>query len=68
MSVTTADYFKRLSGGSAAEKKGGRTVLLSWALIFFVIALVAAIFGFTGIAVAAARIEYNRRVQELKIV
>jgi uncharacterized membrane protein YtjA (UPF0391 family) len=31
-------------------------VLLYWAVIFFVIALVAAVFGFTGIAVAAAGI------------
>lgn len=30
--------------------------MLRWAIIFFVIALVAALFGFTGIAVAAAGI------------
>ena len=30
--------------------------MLRWAAIFFVIALVAAMFGFTGIAVAAAKI------------
>jgi uncharacterized membrane protein YtjA (UPF0391 family) len=28
--------------------------MLNWALIFFVVALLAAIFGFTGIALAAA--------------
>lgn len=28
--------------------------MLNWALMFFVVALIAAIFGFTGIAVAAA--------------
>jgi uncharacterized membrane protein YtjA (UPF0391 family) len=28
--------------------------MLNWALTFFIIALIAAIFGFTGIAVAAA--------------
>lgn len=28
--------------------------MLNWALTFFVVALLAAIFGFTGIAVAAA--------------
>jgi uncharacterized membrane protein YtjA (UPF0391 family) len=28
--------------------------MLNWALTFFVVALIAAIFGFTGIAVAAA--------------
>ena len=37
-------------------KKEGKIVLLYWAVIFFVIALVAAVFGFTGIAVAAAGI------------
>jgi uncharacterized membrane protein YtjA (UPF0391 family) len=30
--------------------------MLYWALVFFVIALVAAVFGFTGISVAAAGI------------
>jgi len=30
--------------------------VLGWAVTFFVIALVAALFGFTGIAVAAASI------------
>jgi uncharacterized membrane protein YtjA (UPF0391 family) len=30
--------------------------LLAWAFIFFVVALVSAVFGFTGIAVAAATI------------
>jgi uncharacterized membrane protein YtjA (UPF0391 family) len=30
--------------------------MLKWALFFFVISIVAAIFGFTGIAVAAAGI------------
>lgn len=28
--------------------------MLRWAVIFFVVALIAAVFGFTGIAVAAA--------------
>jgi uncharacterized membrane protein YtjA (UPF0391 family) len=28
--------------------------MLNWALIFFIVALVAALFGFTGIAVASA--------------
>ena len=35
---------------------GGGEVMLRWAVIFLVIALVAALFGFTGIAVAAAGI------------
>ncbi len=30
--------------------------MLSWAVTFFIIALIAAVFGFTGIAVAAAGI------------
>jgi uncharacterized membrane protein YtjA (UPF0391 family) len=30
--------------------------MLYWALVFFVIALIAAVFGFTGVAVAAAGI------------
>jgi uncharacterized membrane protein YtjA (UPF0391 family) len=34
----------------------GGEVMLRWAVIFLVIALVAALFGFTGIAVAAAGI------------
>jgi uncharacterized membrane protein YtjA (UPF0391 family) len=28
--------------------------MLRWALVFFVVALIAALFGFTGIALAAA--------------
>jgi uncharacterized membrane protein YtjA (UPF0391 family) len=32
------------------------TVMLRWALIFFIVAIVAAIFGFTGIAVASAEV------------
>jgi len=35
---------------------GGGKNMLRWAVIFLVIALVAAVFGFTGIAVAAAGI------------
>lgn len=30
--------------------------MLTWALIFFVVALVAALFGFTGLAVGAAAV------------
>ena len=30
--------------------------MLYWAAVFFVVALIAALFGFTGIAVAAAEI------------
>jgi uncharacterized membrane protein YtjA (UPF0391 family) len=35
---------------------GGGITMLRWAVIFLVIALVAAVFGFTGIASAAAGI------------
>lgn len=42
-----ADYFAEFS-------KGESNIMLSWALTFFVIALIAAILGFTGVAVAAA--------------
>jgi len=28
--------------------------MLRWALVFFIVALIAAVFGFTGIALAAA--------------
>ena len=37
------------------KEEGGHT-MLKWAIIFFVVALVAAVFGFTGIAGAAAGI------------
>jgi len=33
-----------------------RIAMLGWALVFFIVALVAAVFGFGGIAVAAAGI------------
>jgi uncharacterized membrane protein YtjA (UPF0391 family) len=36
--------------------EGGGIIMLRWAVIFLVIALVAALFGFTGIASAAAGI------------
>lgn len=35
---------------------GGKTIMLKWAAIFFGIAIVAAIFGFSGIAAGAAEI------------
>jgi len=40
----------------AESEKGGGIIMLRWAVIFLVIALVAALFGFTGIASAAAGI------------
>jgi len=38
------------------RSRRGEKTMLSWALAFLVIAIVAAIFGFTGIAVAATGI------------
>jgi hypothetical protein len=46
--------------------------MLNWALAFFLVALVAALFGFTGIALAAAGVvdssdkaeEPNKRIRE----
>ena len=38
------------------SETGGGIIMLRWAVIFLVIALVAALFGFTGIASAAAGI------------
>jgi len=40
--------------GSERENPARRSNMLRWALIFFVVALLAAVLGFTGIAVAAA--------------
>jgi uncharacterized membrane protein YtjA (UPF0391 family) len=37
-------------------RRGGDSMLLKWALIFFVLAILAALFGFGGIAGAAAGI------------
>jgi uncharacterized membrane protein YtjA (UPF0391 family) len=39
-----------------ASKINGGNTMLNWAITFFVIALIAAVLGFTGIAVAAAGI------------
>jgi uncharacterized membrane protein YtjA (UPF0391 family) len=60
------DRFCRHDGGSYnvhARNDGERRIILEgggimlrWAIIFLVIALVAAVFGFTGIATAAAGI------------
>jgi uncharacterized membrane protein YtjA (UPF0391 family) len=36
------------------DNRQGDHKMLNWALMFFVVALLAAVFGFTGIAVAAA--------------
>jgi uncharacterized membrane protein YtjA (UPF0391 family) len=41
-----------MQGRTESLTKGG--TMLYWALMFLVVAIIAAIFGFTGIAVAAA--------------
>jgi uncharacterized membrane protein YtjA (UPF0391 family) len=38
----------------ASELKTWRPNMLYWALMFFVVALIAGVLGFTGIAIAAA--------------
>jgi uncharacterized membrane protein YtjA (UPF0391 family) len=38
------------------QRPFGNTDMLKWALFFFIISIIAAIFGFTGIAAAAAGI------------
>jgi uncharacterized membrane protein YtjA (UPF0391 family) len=38
----------------AFRNSAWRKMMLRWALVFFVVALIAAVLGFTGIAVAAA--------------
>jgi uncharacterized membrane protein YtjA (UPF0391 family) len=58
----SSQIFLRWSTIQAPEKslsfdsgqKGGR--MLRWALAFFIVAIIAALFGFTGIAVASAGI------------
>ena len=50
----TVDAPKMAAMGES--EKGGGIIMLRWAVIFLVIALVAALFGFTGIASAAAGI------------
>src|SRR5262245_38066087 len=39
-----------------APRKGGDRTMLSWALTFFVIALIAAVLGFSGVAGMSANI------------
>jgi uncharacterized membrane protein YtjA (UPF0391 family) len=40
----------------APEREAGMSTILKWALIFFVVSLVAALFGFTDISAASADI------------
>jgi uncharacterized membrane protein YtjA (UPF0391 family) len=43
-------------GRSGYQRRSVATTLLKWALIFLVVSLVAALFGFTGISAASADI------------
>ena len=47
---------KRVEGGRSAPGKAGDCIMLSWALTFFVIALIAAVLGFSGVAGMSANI------------
>jgi uncharacterized membrane protein YtjA (UPF0391 family) len=42
--------------GRPGERRGGFMTLLKWALLFFVISVVAGILGFTGVSAASADI------------
>ncbi len=52
------DFVLIIAGDSlltiSEEKSTGGFTMLNWAITFFVVALIAAVLGFTGIAVAAA--------------
>ncbi len=52
----SAKKLAQLQGADVQRTKAEVTHMLRWALGFFIIAIVAAIFGFGGIAVAAAGI------------
>jgi uncharacterized membrane protein YtjA (UPF0391 family) len=45
-----------LCGTASTQQTTGAIIMLSWALTFFLVALVAALFGFGGIAAGAAGI------------
>jgi uncharacterized membrane protein YtjA (UPF0391 family) len=46
----------RSAGYRRAERKDIAMSILKWALIFFLISVVAAVFGFTGVSAASADI------------
>jgi uncharacterized membrane protein YtjA (UPF0391 family) len=52
--VSVQGYGSSGLSGATSDLLGGS--MLRWALIFFVVALIAAVFGFLGIAAAAAGI------------
>jgi uncharacterized membrane protein YtjA (UPF0391 family) len=54
--MAQAKPYSRTDCCSGIDLLLGVTIMLRWALIFLVISLIAALFGFTGIAAAAAGI------------
>lgn len=46
----------RFEARSVIDAKHKEVAMLRWALAFFVVALIAAVFGFTGVALASAGI------------
>jgi uncharacterized membrane protein YtjA (UPF0391 family) len=57
--MTRADLARRLpdrltSTPRFSDPREGKVIMLYWAAVFFVIAIVAAVFGFGGIAASAA--------------
>jgi uncharacterized membrane protein YtjA (UPF0391 family) len=54
--ATKFQIWKSRPGQSKLAKSKRRSQMLRWALGFFIVALFAAVLGFTGIAVAAAGI------------
>jgi uncharacterized membrane protein YtjA (UPF0391 family) len=53
--VTRSEVTSGIFRGAAAHKLEEKTVtLLKWALIFFVVSVIAGILGFTGISAASA--------------
>jgi uncharacterized membrane protein YtjA (UPF0391 family) len=52
--LTSESYGEPFGSARASKKDVRRIVMLYWAAVFFIIALVAAVFGFTGIEVASA--------------
>src|ERR1700722_2639371 len=47
---------RSVRGPKILSRKSQEVVMLGWALGFFIVALIAAVFGFSGIALAAAGI------------
>jgi uncharacterized membrane protein YtjA (UPF0391 family) len=52
--VVSESYSEPFGSARAGKKDVRRIHMLYWAAVFFIIALVAAVFGFTGIEIASA--------------